>query len=350
MKSLTAWGLLLIALIVAAPSVVMAAAPAQRVLVVLSDDEAAYHETFDAFRETLLRNAGPALPLEIEHIMLRPGGEPAGTEVNSPPDIVIPIGAQASEFARDHYPGTPVYNILITRSAYDAIWRRALGARRVSALYLEQPFDRQFRLIRLSLPDLKQASVLLGRQFRGLEGEVRAAARRSDITLHIVDYAAARNPVDAFNEALDHGEVTLVFPDAEVITPNRAKWLLYMAYQKQVPIVGFSRALADAGALAALYTAPDQIGREAAERVIDIALDAISRPGQAWRLPPPAWPKYFNIALNRAVARAFNIETRDHQRLAQSLRAAEQADTWQAEHLRLPETGPAQNDQRPGLP
>jgi putative tryptophan/tyrosine transport system substrate-binding protein len=340
MRFKPAWGLLIAA--IAAIPCIAAAAPAHRVTVVLSDDDTAYHETYESFRETLLQSAGPALPFEIDRITLRDGETgPDGKRGDGPlPDLVIPIGAQAAAFVRDHYPATPVYSILITRPAFAATWPRAAApgaAARpdppVTALYLEQPFDRQFRLIRLTLPDVSRSSVLLGRQSRGLEKELRAAARVSGISLHIVDYASYRNPVEAFREVLDRGDAVLVFPDADVITPNRAKWLLYMAYQKQVPVIGFSRALADAGALATLYTSPDQIGRQAAEQVIDIALDAIARPGQTWRLPPPAWPRYFNVAVNRAVARDFAIRIRDHQRLARALAEMEQTDTWHADHL-----------------
>jgi putative tryptophan/tyrosine transport system substrate-binding protein len=313
-----------------------AADRAHRLIVVLGADEQAYHATWDSFRHTLLRLAGPALPFDIDVITLRDGDPVRPDGDAAPPDLVIPVGARAARFARERFPATPAYNILITREAFTAIWpqdRQTAGhtAPAVSALYLEQPFDRQFRLLRLTLPAVRHASVLVGGHSRHLKPELVAAARRSNIELQIVDYASARNPVTAFSEALSLGEAVLVFPDSEVISPNHAKWLLYMAYQQQVPVIGFSGAFADAGALAALYTTPEQVGRQAAETVIDLAVDAVATPGRPWRLPAPAWPRYFNVSVNRAVARAFQIEIRDQRQLARSLMAVEGSDRWQAD-------------------
>lgn len=330
------WLLLCAALAVpfAASTAAAAERSAPRLTVVLSADEPVYRATWESFRDTLQRLAGPALPFGIELITLNDGRPDAALPSADAPDLVIPIGAHAARFARDHLAAAPVFSILITRDAHEAIWPRRAGdtPTPASALYLEQPFDRQFRLLRLTLPAIRRVGILVGAHGDRLRGDLTAAARRSGVELHIVDVAAARNPVAAFGDALEHSEAILVFPDAEVISPNHAKWLLYMAYQQHVPVFGFSRALTDAGALAALFTTPEQAGHHAAEQVIDIVLDAAGRAGQPWRLPPPAYPRYFSVTINRAIARAFDIDTRDQRQLAQSLMSIEGTDRWQAGH------------------
>ncbi len=312
------------------------AGQAHHLTVVLSADEQVYHATWDSFRDTLLRMAGPAIPFNIELVTLGDGQSDRADDDGTSPDLVIPIGAQAARFAHERFPATPIFNILITREAFNAIWtQKQIRARQkksmASALYLDQPFDRQFRLLRIALPDIRRASVLLSKHSRYLKPELTAAARRSNLDLQIVDFTSARNPVEAFSEALELGEAVLVFPDSEVISPNHAKWLLYMAYQHQVPVIGFSQSLVDAGALAALFTSPEQVGRQAAEAVIDMAVAAIARPGRPWRLPSPDHPEYFDVAVNRAVARALDIEIRGQQQLARLLIAVEGSDRWQAD-------------------
>jgi ABC-type uncharacterized transport system substrate-binding protein len=59
--------------------------------------------------------------------------------------------------------------------------------------------------------------------------------------------------------------------------------------------------LVAAGAMLALYTSPEQIGQEAGLRL-----------RQAWRngdrrLPPPDYPRGFDVAVNRSVALALDI-------------------------------------------
>ncbi len=320
--------LLVIAAVCALPA---AADPGpHRLTVVLSADEPAYLETWQAFRDTLNDLAGPALRFDIELITLH---DDKSISIRDPaagsPELVVPVGAQAAKYALEHYPETPAFNILITRDAFEAI-RAGDDSGKASALFLEQPLDRQFRLLRLTLPAVRNVSVVLGDHSRAAAAGLLAAAARSDIVLHVIDLGAARTPVDAFSAALERGDAVLAFPDPEVLSPNHAKWLLYMAYQQRKPVLGFSRALSDAGALAALFTTPEQIGRQAAQQVHDLALSARQRPDRPWRLPPPAWPRYFSVSLNRAVARALEIDTRDQRQLAQGLWSIEQSDRMQA--------------------
>ncbi len=325
--------LLLAATAIAALPVAAEPAP-HRLTVVLSADEPAYHAAWQGFRDKLLDLAGPALPFDIKLVTLQDGALPHddhGTVTS--PDLVIPVGAQAALHALEHYPGTPVYSILITRDAFETI-RHGRQGDSASALFLDQPFDRQFRLMRLVLPAVRDVSVVLGREARLHGAELTTAARRSEIRLHVIDFEAMRTPVDAFSLALERGDAVFVLPDPEVLSPNHAKWLLYMAYQQRIPVIGFSRALTDAGALAALHTTPAQVGLQAAEQVISLALAARERPGQPWRLPPPVYPRYFEVSVNHAVARALEYEPRDQRQLARSLWSIEQLDRMQADQGR----------------
>lgn len=307
----------------------------QRLLLVLSDDSAPYQTTYETFRDTLLRSAGPAITFEIGRVVLGDDTTPEAAVHEFRPDLLIPIGAAAARAVRDHLPELPAFNILITHDAHAAIRGietkgRSAALPRISALYLEQPLQRQFRLINVALPEARRVSVLIGSRFGDQLDELQEAARASGITLHAVDISTPANIVDAFNDALDHGDAILAFPDAETMTPNHAKWLLYMAYQREIPVFGFSRAMVDAGAFAALITTPDLIGREAAERVLQTSLDGLARGGQAWRLPPPDYPRYFQVAVNKAVSRALDMGMRDQQQIAQSLRILEHINSWQA--------------------
>ncbi|MGE0372659.1 MAG: hypothetical protein AB7Q01_12290, partial [Gammaproteobacteria bacterium] len=127
-------------------------------------------------------------------------------------------------------------------------------------------------------------------------------------------------------------DVILAVPDAEALTPNIAKWLLYMAYQKEIPVIGFSKAFVDAGALGAIFTTPEQIGRQAAEIVLRAVLQARDKRDVVWKLPPPQYPVYFNVEINDSVARSLKLILHSDQHLAQSLIQLEQAETWRAQN------------------
>ncbi|MBK8163379.1 MAG: hypothetical protein IPK65_09585 [Gammaproteobacteria bacterium] len=249
-------------------------------------------------------------------------------------EIIVPIGTGAAQAIKAVPAGSAVLNILTTKEAYEAVWNDDSGryGDSLSAIYLEQPVARQIRFIRLALPRHKRCGVILGKRSLHLMDDLGTAAENSRLLLTTVDLSAARKPIDGIKDVLGSNDVILAVPDAEALTPNIAKWLLYMAYQKEIPVIGFSRAFVDAGALGAIFTTPEQIGRQAAEIVLRAGLSARDRPDVAWTLPPPQYPAYFNVEINDSVARSLKLTLHPGQHLAQSLIQLEQAETWRAQN------------------
>ncbi|MES9968078.1 MAG: hypothetical protein ABW074_12490, partial [Sedimenticola sp.] len=62
-----------------------------------------------------------------------------------------------------------------------------------------------------------------------------------------------------------------------------------------------SAAYVKAGALAAVYSTPEDIGRQLAETIKEF-LDSGGK-----RLPPPRFPSYFNISTNETVAKSLGL-------------------------------------------
>lgn len=332
-------GMLLLLALCLPSSPCLAATPGPyKILLLLSGDDKAYDEAARSLSSSLLRSAGRALPFDIRRQVLPPEGAISLSRPDSLLDadyaVVVPIGTAASRAVKTAGGDTPVLNILTTKDAFDAVWSPAgrSADRHVSAIYLEQPVSRQIRFIRLTLPRHTNCGVLLGRNSLGLKPDLGAAAAESRLHLNAIDISVARTPIDGIRDVIASNDVILAVPDAEVLTPNIAKWLLYMAYQKEIPVIGFSRAIVDAGALAAIYSTPEQIGRQAAEIILRAALDARDKHGTAWRLPPAQYPGYFEVAINESVARSLRIRVRSGSFLARSLLNQERSGSWRAQN------------------
>ena len=74
--------------------------------------------------------------------------------------------------------------------------------------------------------------------------------------------------------------------------------LLHATYRFQRPMIGYSQAFVDAGALAALYATPTQIARQIAEMI-----RSRSRPTASI-----IFPSQFTVAYNRQTARALGLD------------------------------------------
>lgn len=85
------------------------------------------------------------------------------------------------------------------------------------------------------------------------------------------------------------------------------------AYRYQDPMIGFSQAYVKAGALAAVYTTPEQTGKQVGE----IAMRALG--GKVVLLSPPKYPKHFSVSVNYQVARSLDISIGDEADILQRL-------------------------------
>lgn len=311
--------------------------PPYKILLLLSGDGAPYRLAADSFSRTLLKSAGRAIPFEISRQTLSAAEADASrmpTVSRNDYDLIVPIGTSAAQLLKTASGKGAILNILTTRDAFEAIWEidSEQDAGPVSAIYLEQPVARQIRFIQLALPRHRRCGVILGKRSLHLVEALETAAANSRLSLRAMDISATSKPIDGIKGVLGTNDVILAVPDADALTPNVAKWLLYMAYQKEIPVIGFSKAFVEAGALGAVYSDPEQIGRQAAEIALRAALTTGKRNSDEWSLPSPQYPEYFHIAINDSVARSLKLRLHTAQYLSQSLIQHEQAETWRAQN------------------
>jgi ABC-type uncharacterized transport system substrate-binding protein len=91
-----------------------------------------------------------------------------------------------------------------------------------------------------------------------------------------------------------------MLPDPVVANADTVYGLLLTTYRAQLPVVGFSEGLLNAGALISLFSTARQQGRQGGE----IARQILSSDGV---LPEPRYPKYFTVRVNSSVARSLGL-------------------------------------------
>jgi len=276
-------------------ALVSAQAAAARVTVVLSDDSAPYQEVYQVIRAYLDDSAHEAVRVYA--------GELTGTSVYGT-RLAVAVGVQAAESLAALPARPPVLAVLVPRAWYIKTGRVRLGdggRRSASAIYLDQPFERQAQLIRLAFPEARRVGVLLGAEQGGLVGELDEALRTQRLGLVHQILAADERLITPLENVLSGAELLLAVPDPRVFNRNTAQSLFLTTYRYRVPVLGYSRSLTRAGALLSLHSSPAQIGRQTAEWVNS----AIQ--GVPVNLPPPAYPAYFSVSINEQVARSLGF-------------------------------------------
>jgi ABC-type uncharacterized transport system substrate-binding protein len=186
-----------------------------------------------------------------------------------------------------------------------------------TALFLDQPLERQLRLIKHALPDARTLGFVAGPVSKRQLPELTQATTTHGWKLASVNHTADDNIVATLRPLLGKTDVLLAVPDPEVYRKENIYYLLLALYRKNIPLFGFSSAYVDAGALAAVFSTPEQI----AQQTVELAARWLKDPQHA--APTPEYPRYFTVRVNRGVANSLQLAVPDEQRLQRHLKANE---------------------------
>lgn len=298
------WRLLAAGLAAAAFSVHAAGA----VELILSDDTRAYAEA----ALTLRRELGDGIPASQ---VLASSLEGQSSEGES--ELVVALGTRALIVALAAR-AAPIVAALVPRAAFEVAVRSAPQARAqrpVTAVYLDQPFARQFDLIRLVVPERRRIGVLISPDREDNLGQLQALARARNLEVVGRTVASPQAIYPALAHLLAQTDLILAVPDTAIYNSGTIHNILLTTYRARQPLFGFSAAYVRAGALAAVYSTPQQVARQAAA----IVLNAIA--GGA--LPPPAYASAFSVDVNHTVAHSLGLTVEDDLVIEAKLQALE---------------------------
>lgn len=233
--------------------------------------------------------------------------------------LYISVGAKATIELLQASLDIPIISVLIPKKTFYSIINEyeieeKISQGKVSAIFLDQPPSRQIEFVKLLLPKTKRLGIPLGKDSELLFNQYVAASK--SLKLDIQPYiATSHNEVSSiFDEMTKEVDAILIYPSHDVITPNTAKWLLYMAYQRKKPVIAYSKSFVKAGALAAIYSTPEQQGQE----VTQLLLNYLSSGNE--KLPPPRFPTTFNLKTNTSVANSLGIKLSEIENLKEIIK------------------------------
>lgn len=278
-------------------------AMAGSIVVVLSDKEGVYAE-FSKGLEDSLRGTN----WNISATLL--ADNPA--IVGPPPDLIVTVGVEALKKTWAKGESTPIVATLLPRLSYERIVTQPRrGAARITAIFLDQPPARQAVFLRQLLPGHKQAGILLSSETKNLFNQYRHAFANSGLTLESEESERSEALLPALNALLGRSAFLLAIPDATIYQRANIKAILITAFRHQKPVIGYSPAFVNAGALAALHTTPAQIARQTADTIMN----------NGTNLTQPVGPSQFAIAINPTVAQALGLNVPDEAAIRRAMLA-----------------------------
>ena len=229
--------------------------------------------------------------------------------------LIISIGSQTTKFLLDADIKTPVLSLLIPRHIAHTL-RLEHPSKNWSSLYIDQPLLRQFHLITSVLGPGKNTGILLGPYTIDLKESLHKESAKTSHKIKIMEITSTDMLTPALMSLSHTADVLLTIPDPVVYNKNTIRSFLSLAYRKKTPIIGFSKAYVKAGAIAALYSKPQQIAKQAT----DISKYFLNKGKFNSK---KAYPEDFSVALNKNIARSLGIKLLPKETIIKLIKKAE---------------------------
>ncbi|MGB5397717.1 MAG: ABC transporter substrate binding protein, partial [Gammaproteobacteria bacterium] len=110
---------------------------------------------------------------------------------------------------------------------------------------------------------------------------------------------------DATDRILRDSDILLALPDNIIYNRHSVKNILLSAYRHRIPVIGFSDNFVRAGALASVYSTPDQL----AEQVVVTIRRYFDKDVSGINISIP--PAHYSVSINSQVAKALDIDLKN---------------------------------------
>lgn len=256
-----------------------------RVAVALSEEGGAYREFNDTLRNLLAR----------QNVVL---SVMTATQSERDVDLIIAVGMKAAtDFASPN--SAAVFNTFVPKEGYAKLQQQfPKRTNPYSAIYLDQPIERQIELIRAALPNIHHLGILYSSPPNDLR-RLRIKSTEQHLILHEQLVNAEVSLPVALQNILRDSEVILALPDSDVYNASTIRNILLASYRAKTPIIGFSSSFVRAGALCAVFSTPEQIATQTAH--------VIKQYADSHALPVASHSSEFEVLVNLQVTRSLEL-------------------------------------------
>ncbi|ARN74797.1 ABC transporter substrate-binding protein [Oceanicoccus sagamiensis] len=246
--------------------------------------------------------------------------KPQPAQLKNNADQIISIGTKAAAFSYQQYPDKAITNALITHSSFQQLAQDNItdanqaSNQPITPLFIDQPISRFFALGLQLVPESKTIGLLVGPSNKAQIPNIRAKAKKLGLSVNIALLEPDSNPIKIIEPIMRSSDFFIVLPDRKHINQLAAKWTLPLSYRYRKPLIAYSHKYVDAGALASVYSSPENVASAIAQQLMKGTQASTSKPDNS---------AFFSVTINRSVARSLRINTQSPEFYQQQIRAGE---------------------------
>ena len=262
------------------------------IVVVKSNDNKYFSQTI----KTLISHTGPAASIEVINL----GSSDSKAKLLEESDLVITLGNEASEYFSRQFPDKPIISAYLTLQQWHDL--ESPGKRHIAVL-LDQPLER-YLLFSHYLLQPRSIGIV---NFSPLEINTRQSNTLSKLQLKLSQYQLDRvdKLLPKIRQLAQNDDALLMLPNQEIYNRHTLKGILLTSYRKSTPVISYSPAHVKSGALASIYSSPDDIGKH-----LGILLNRFLSEELRFE-NTPQFAKYYSIITNDRVAHSLGFKLPD---------------------------------------
>lgn len=263
--------------------------------IVKSSNNSYYNQT----TQTLINRADGAARFRIIDI----GSDTDQISRLATSDLVIALGSQATSIVSTKFPKKKLISAYLTAQQT----RSTDFKNHQRAVLLDQPLKRYLAFSHLLLNT--QTIGLINLERLEIDSSVQKFLLEQDFELNQYQLEEADNLLPDLRRLIKQNSSLLMLPDQRIYNRNTLKGVLLTTYRSRLPVISYSPAHVKSGALASIYSSPENIGEQLG--------DLLSEYIKTGSLPPEdrLYAKYYTIAINHQVARALRLKLPDEGQL-----------------------------------
>lgn len=238
---------------------------ATEIAILKSSSIGAYDQAIEGFKST-----APSGTIYAEYDLqgdLDQGRKLAKKIRASEASLVVAVGLKAALAAKLEIVDVPiVYMMILDPSKHN------LNSPNMTGTLLEIPAERQFKILRAFLPNLRRLGILSNSSYTGKLKDTAAQAAANSFQLQEFPVDSEKDVPHQLRSLLAGVDALWLVPDSTVLTNESIGFILESSLAKRVPVIGFSPEFTRLGALLSLSVSYGEVGRETgvlAKRILD---------------------------------------------------------------------------------
>jgi putative tryptophan/tyrosine transport system substrate-binding protein len=221
--------------------------------------------------------------------------------------LIITLGIHAALFSQNNTQEHKIISALIPKSNL-LIKKTIHNSENQHFLYLDQPLFNSLALIKSLSNRFNNIGVLVDSKDMDSIDSLNSASKKLDLNIFIESISSTELVGKALNNLLDKIDIFLATPDTNIHNKSTVSNILLSTYRKGIPMIGFSSAYVKAGALAAVYSSPENIAHQVRDSIIAyFSNQQIPKEQQM--------SSYYSVLFNTDVARSLGFPIKSESKL-----------------------------------